>query len=282
LQAGSSPAGLSLPDMNYCGVLASNVQPLFNSPNLSPAGDCLKNTNCLDWPNQSWPGSGDTVSPPLNCPTTTANPPSPQIYFVATQFPVPVDVNLTTYPTSPQGCNTPIQPNNCNQIVMQTAQLTEVAGGTWQPALPLTIIGNGFGNLSNMTLPPVQNSSYLEIADCPNGGTNPPNCSGYWSTATASNCQMVISNWTDAGISVVANLPVGVQDGYEAQNFLMTVLSPLTDVSPWTFPAAAPATAGCPINYKDNLYFTVTNPQGGGATVTAVLVGVSQTGTSPL
>jgi hypothetical protein len=94
---------------------------------------------------------------------------------------------------------------------------------------------------------------------------------------------MFIANWTNTSISLVANLPVGVQDDYLVDNSLSTVLSPLSDFSPFTFPAAT----GCPALYNaatstgDTLTFTVTNPQNTGAPPSAISVTVSATTTSP-
>ena len=94
---------------------------------------------------------------------------------------------------------------------------------------------------------------------------------------------MVISNWTNTSISVVANLFVDLEDGYQAQlGLLNTFLSPLSDVSTVTFPAAAPAMSGCPISPGDNLYFTVANPQGGGPPASLPPIQVSPVGTAPL
>ncbi len=102
----SAPSSTSgLPSAGACGLLPAKV-PAGNGPLYlsSTTLDCGSGSNCTNWPNQSWPGVTGGVSPPLVC--SGASPNTPQIDFVATQFPVPVDASLTTYPTSPQSCNT--------------------------------------------------------------------------------------------------------------------------------------------------------------------------------
>lgn len=251
----TAPAQFSLPDKNYCGVLFSNA-PSLNSPVLGTSNDCTTaNTgaDCVDWPNQYW-SSTNAQPPNLYC--TTANPLSTTIDFVATQFPTPVDT-----PSGPQNCGNPS--NACSQIIEQPLELQ---GGTaWQPPLPITIVGKGFGYLPNVGLPfTLQScggsqscsSNYLEISDCPSGQTCPPTAA-IWDTNLNAPCQMYIANWTDTSISLVANLPVNLQDQYQQLYGLSTVLSPLSDFSPWAVPAAS----GCPVNIGDQLTFTVTNPK---------------------
>jgi hypothetical protein len=109
----------------------------------------------------------------------------------------------------------------------------------------------------------VQDSPYLEISDAEASG-------GSWNTATAITCQMYIADWTETSISLAANLPAGATDAYGV------VLSPVNDVSPMTFAAAA----GCPVAPGDLITFKVTNPQSG-TSVTLPNIPVDPAGTAP-
>ena len=249
------PAGVppSLPSASSCGVLPNNGSPSFNSPT---------SQNQLDFPQQYWPPSA-TYS--LNCGTVAAA--SPQIYFAATQFATPATTEFG------QSCNTAAQPNPCNQIVEQSLQTTE-SSGTWQPPLPVTIVGTNFGFLPSGSLPLVAASSnYLEVN---NDGAG---CGVPWNTNNLlPSCQMYILNWTNTSISLAANLPVGVTDLYQPG----VVLSPLADISPLTFAATPPtSTTGCPIASGDHLTFTITNPQSGAISNPPITLTVSPTGTPP-
>jgi hypothetical protein len=231
-----------LPAESSCGVLPITL-PGFNRPALPDAQ--------VAWPNQYWSSIVNTPPPNLYCPTTESHAPSPAIDFVATQFPTPA---LTYF--GPGVCN--ILPNLCSQIIVQSAQTS------WQPALPVTIVGTGFGFLPNVNLPlAVQDSPYLEISDAEASG-------GSWNTATAITCQMYIADWTETSISLAANLPAGATDAYGV------VLSPVNDVSPMTFAAAA----GCPVAPGDLITFKVTNPQSG-TSVTLPNIPVDPAGTAP-
>jgi hypothetical protein len=236
----------NLPAESSCGVLPS-AQPGFNSPTLS---------NQVDFPNQYWSSTAPATPPNLYCPASQSSASSTAIYFVATQFPTPA---LTEFGAA--ACLT--QPNSCSQIVVQSPQTSELGNGTWPPPLPLTIVGTGFGVLPQSLPTAVQGSPYLEIHNAEASG-------GTWDTAATTYCQMYIANWTNTSISLVANLPVGVRDMYSS-----TVLSPLSDVGPWTFPAAP----GCPVASADKLTFTVTNPQSG-ARVTISSIQVDPAGTT--
>jgi len=240
---------LPLPSATYCGVLPANALPGQNAP--SP-------NQPLDWPTQSWPTSPGPTWPPLNCSPGSAG--SPTIDFVATQFPTPVDTSSVA-----QNCGA--TPNNCSQIVVQSPQTTELAAGTpWQPPLPVTIVGSGFGFLPNL---PQAMASCASPAQCPNLlEISNDDASGAhlstWDTSNGATCQVYIANWTDTSISLVANLQVGLQDDYELAYQSGVYLTPLSDISPASFPAVPPVSAiGCPVAYKDHLYFTVTNPQSG-------------------
>jgi hypothetical protein len=118
--------------------------------------------------------------------------------------------------------------------------------------VPITITGSGFGYLPwGMPVAVSANSSFpLDIQD----GTR-------WNTATTSACQMYITEWSDAKISLVLSERTSVQDMYQtAEHLSNTFLSPVTDVSPFMFAAAA-ATGECPVNAGDSLTITITNPQ---------------------
>jgi hypothetical protein len=146
----------------------------------------------------------------------------------------------------------------------------------------LTIVGAGFGALQQPlpfagyanSLLSSAGTQLLVISDDgnSNGGTG-------WNTSGTA-CQVYIANWTDTAISLVANLPAGVQDFYQDDYGLTAVLSPLDDFSPLTFPGASE----CPVAYNaarggDNLTFTVINPQTG-ASYTTPKIQVSQAGTT--
>jgi len=268
----SAPSQYALPDPNYCGVLPAS-SPNLNAPSLSGQSECQDNgANCLSWPNQFW-SSNSTVPPNLYCPAGAPVEPTTAIYFVATQFPTPVP---TWESGNSENCATSQQPNACNQIVVQSPQTTDApAGSTWQPPLPLTIVGTGFGALPGplpfvgaaSSLKGPGNSQLLTITDEGNG----PGGIG-WSTSGDA-CQVYIANWTDSGIALVVNLPVGVQNYYQQLSSLTSVLSPLGDYSPLTFLPPS----GCPVVAGDTLEFTVTNPQNGHASG-ATTVTVSQAG----
>jgi hypothetical protein len=81
----------TVPSAQYCGVLPSGT-PYVNQPSLSsPQNDCTSSgQNCVNFPEQFW-SSSQGPPPNLYCPTSslTGEPPTPEIYFVATQFPTP-------------------------------------------------------------------------------------------------------------------------------------------------------------------------------------------------
>jgi hypothetical protein len=259
-----------LPPATACGVLPSTPASL-NAPTLGT--NCAgAGANCVQWPNQYWPSSTQTSPPPLNCPATPPSEPATAIYFVATQFPTPA---LTEFPAPANGQTACIsQPGYCSQIVVQSAQVAP--GETpFQPPLPVTIAGAGFGALPQAlpfagpasSLAPL-GSTYLRISSDGNGSGIP------WDTAQNPACQVYIANWTDTSISLEINLSSAMRDGYQIDKGLTTtVLSPLSDVSPLTF-AEAPA---CPVAYSsatggDTLTFTVTNPQNGNSYAAQVTV----------
>jgi hypothetical protein len=107
---------------------------------------------------------------------------------------------------------------------------------------------------------PAQCPNLLEISNDDASGAH----LSTWDTSNGATCQVYIANWTDTSISLVANLQVGLQDDYELAYQSGVYLTPLSDISPASFPAVPPVSAiGCPVAYKDHLYFTVTNPQSG-------------------
>jgi hypothetical protein len=138
--------------------------------------------------------------------------------------------------------------------------------------VPITITGSGFGYLPwGMPVAVSANSSFpLDIQD-----------STGWNTATNSACQMYITEWSDAKISLVLSEQTGQQDWYQtAEHLSNTFLSPVTDVSPWMFAAAAAPTA-CPVNAGDVLTITITNPQTQASVQTTNLPPVATSTTSP-
>jgi len=262
----------NLPDEGYCGRFpisvtdGSPLYPALNNPAVNGA---------VNWPTQYWGLPGDTNNLHLQC-GASGSPFQPQIYFVATQR---TSRAINHSPT----CNTSTQPNPCNQIVAQGPQETwDLPSGQyqWQPALPITIVGTGFGYLPQATLPlAVGSSSYLEIIDDGSGSGQP------WDTNNGAQCQMYIANWTDNNISVIAGVP-----GFPTpqQNGAYVPLPPLDDVSPWTFfqllqGSPPPSDRVCPVAAGDHLTFTVTNPQNpGGPKSSFPPLAVSSTNTPPL
>jgi len=209
------------------------------------------------FPQQYW--SPSPGIPSLSCGTTT--PQSPNIYFVGTQFPIPVN---STYQGSLTGCNQPAAQNNCSQIFVQSTQTTELPGGSpWQPPLPLTVVGKGFGYLPKPSIPYALSScsspqcNPIEVVDDGAGqllGTG-------WDTSSGAGCQMYVTNWSDSVITLYANIPVG------ATNFSQTLLSPLAIASPLTFGITLTnqSTNTCPVAVGDHITVTVNNQQGTGS-----------------
>src|SRR6185312_16171551 len=80
------------PDPAQCGKLPA-VRPGANTPALSANFDCVTTgAHCVDFPNQYWSSSPGATPPYLAC-SASSPAGSPSIYFVATQFPVPVNSN---------------------------------------------------------------------------------------------------------------------------------------------------------------------------------------------
>jgi hypothetical protein len=240
LQAGD------LPSQESCAQFPSNF-PQNNGANSS--------MQAL-FPVQYWPNTnGGTTSPPnLNC-SSGSSAFTPQMDFLATEFTTQAMIsgepgyssNPSTTPSPCDAADTAVGTGNsnpCIQIIQQGLQ----DSSQYQPGLPLTIVGSGFGYLSGL----------------PWAGANPPyvlihDITAGWSTndGNVGNCQLYISDWTDSTISLLVGLPSpdpGVQNGEG------TVLSPLTDMGPKSFFQAAPAST-CPVTVGDKINVTVTNPQ---------------------
>jgi hypothetical protein len=107
---------------------------------------------------------------------------------------------------------------------MQTFAQAPQNNSAWQPPLPLTIVGQGFGYLSGLPWvglnpPKVDIQAYsqppFDAADL------------LWDTANGS-CQVYISDWTDSRISLLVGLP------QSPVNNAGQPLSPLLDMSPQT------------------------------------------------
>jgi hypothetical protein len=257
----ASSQQIQLANESYCGVLPPAVFPGQNAPTTSVP---------LDWPKQTWPTTSGGL-PALNCTTATlpASLPTSTDYveLVATQFPSPVDTT-----GGPQNCGN--ASNSCTQVIEQSTQTTEVPStSSWQPPLPVTIVGSGgFGFLPNL---PQLIQSCANTANCPlriydDGGPGQENHPS-WDNAEGASCQAYIFNWTDTSVSLVVNLQPDLQDGYQsnyengAGSHPLAYLSPLADISPESFPAVSPAsTSGCPVAARDKITITLTNPQTAG------------------
>ena len=207
---------------------------------------------------QYWPSSSTNNPPFLVCGASGSNP--TEIYYVATQFPTPMQTYFAAQTGGAVNYCKAAQAN-CSQIASQETQTTEETVGTaaWQPALPLTIIGTGFGtwlNASGVTQLPIAvagSSSPFPYLDISNGT---------WNTNSNTDCQVYIANWTDNAISVIAPLQTNVQNGYEVYLSATPSIyqSPLEDINWLTF-AAAFGTSQCPVATGGNLTVKVTNPQ---------------------
>jgi hypothetical protein len=283
----SPPTSSGLPPVSACGQVPDLV-PMGNGPlSLNSSGQCPSRLTCVDWPGQSWPEDPNAnVSPPLACCSTTAAG-SPTIDFVATQFSVPVDAtNTGLYPASLQDCSEAYgsQQTPCSQIVYQSPQGTAVASGTLNPPVPITIVGVGFGYLSN--LPQLMTScgngiscasNFLEVSDCAAGDICPPQAYA-WDTSGGAACQVYIAGWTGTSISIIANLPTGATDMYSG-----ATLSPLSDISPLTLMPAQAQNFACPVSAGDTITISVINPQSlsGGTALSIIPQAVSPALTTP-
>ena len=253
-----TPTFSSLPSTSACSAIPSTL-PNPNAPTPS---------NPVDYPLVYWSSTANATPPYLACPSTQ-NTDSTAIYFVATQYPTPA---LTEFGSA--ACTA--ANNSCSQIIVQSTQTTESPGeAAFQPPLPLAITGIGLGFLQQplpyagpaSSLTNAAGAQLLIISDdgAGQGGvewTTDPTQPHY-----ASGCQVYVASWADSGIWLVANIPTGVQDGYLAYQGdapLDTYLSPMSAVSPLTFPGGST----CPVVAGDHLVFPVTNPQGTGYATT--------------
>jgi len=227
-----------LASASYCGILPSAAQAV---PGMTASGVSV------NYPVQYWTGTGA-----LNC--TPAGVRTPNITFVATQR-----TTLATPTVCTPGSNPPVT-NACTQIITQASE----DQGQWKPALPLKIVGTGFGFLPETMLPMAAGSSpYLEVSSDGAGSGQPWDSSHipFWElTGTPTGtCQIYIANWMDSSISLVLGIPAGVSNSTKA----LPLLAP-EDISFQTFMFPLPypnAPLPCPVQAQDNLTFTITNPQ---------------------
>ena len=208
------------------------------------------------WPNTNPNGSG-TQPPQLNCSSAGSGSAAftPQMDFSATEFTTQAMISTEPGYGTPSPCSYEdtlsggANSNPCIQVIKQEVQ----DSSQYQPPLPLTIVGAGFGYLSGLpwagTSPP---NVVVSDDDASHGGLNPWSTNG--ATGSLGNCQVYISDWTDSTISLLVGLPQSIENGAH------TVLSPLTDMSPSSFFQVAPAST-CPVARLDNINVTVTNPQ---------------------
>lgn len=231
----SSQAG-DLPAESSCGQFPSGVFPSGNSTNIT--------SHPSQFPVQYW--NTGTASPPnLNCGNSTSGTFTPEIFYVATQFTTQVKASGEPGTGNPSPCAAQdtltgggSNSNPCIQIFAQAEQ----NNSTWQPPMPLTIVGQGFGYLSGV--PWVGPSpAYVDIQAY---SAQPPAGSLLWDTAFGT-CQVYIADWTDSSISLLVGLP------QNPENVASNPLSPATDMSPQTF--------FCLAAQGSYLQVKVTNPQ---------------------
>lgn len=235
------PGVSMVPAFPTAGTPPSGYAPTNNLSEIYQANQPLHTQN---FPEQYWNLVGGGPQQ-LLCGMVAA--PAPQIDFVGTQFSAPV--GNANFPTSPMHCALAINNNSCSQILYQPTQAAGNMAQNWQPGLPLTIEGTGFGFLPEMTLPYATTSwgstPYLTIED-----VNPQNQFVNWSSPN-SQCQMLILNWSPTTITVVPNVETHMYDGSN------TLVSPLTDTSPFSLSAST----SCAVILGDSITVTVTNPQ---------------------
>ncbi len=253
----------NLPQEDSCGSFPTDSS---GNPILAVGNSAQSGAQAL-FPTQYWPTNGGATTPPyLNCPAggTSGSSVTPSIDFVATQFTTqvqsdsqdPSGVCALSDASNGSGGST----NPCIQIIQQK---TEQEVNTYQPAIPLTIVGSGFGYLSGLPWAGVQSAGvqppYIVVSNDGGSGTHPS-----WNTGDGGlgACQMYIADWTDSSISVLVGLP------QSATNSTGLSLSPLTDMDPVSFFQQTPV-SNCPIAINantgapDNISVTVTNPQSG-------------------
>ena len=225
--------------------------PATGQPSGTPStnvGEITPFQHVQNYPEQYWPSSSITGPEKLACGTST---PAPVINFVGTQFSIPVDNSNFG---GPANCNMPARLNSCSQIFAQPTQGSGNAAGNWQPGLPLTIEGSGFGTLPVINLPYAttgwSSTAYLTIQDL-----NSQNQVNWSSPSLSSNskCQMYILKWSDTSITVVPNVET------TAVNGMGTSLSPLTETNPLSLVASTK----CVVIAGDSITVKVINPQTG-------------------
>ncbi len=224
--------------------------PAAGQPSGTPStnvGEITPFPHVQNYPEQYWPSSSITGPEKLVCGTST---PAPVINFVGTQFSIPVD--NSNFAGSPLHCKLKASLNSCSQIFAQPTQGSGNAAGNWQPGLPLTIEGSGFGTLPVINLPYAttgwSSTAYLTIQDL-----NSQNQVNWSSPSLSSNskCQMYILKWSDTSITVVPNVET------TAVNGMGTSLSPLTETNPLSLVASTK----CVVIAGDRIQVTVINPQ---------------------
>ncbi len=263
---------VNLPAEDSCGLFPTDTS---GNPILALGNGAQNGTQAL-FPTQYWPTGGTTTPPNLNCPASnpSGSKVTPSIDFVATQFTTQVQ---STSQDSGGACAHPDTSNNTNPCIQVIQQITEQESITYQPPLPLTIVGSGFGYLPGLPWAGTAPSTVLITNDGASGTHNT------WSTndGNLGNCQVYIADWTDTSISLLVGLP------NSATNFNGLVLSPLTDMGPLAFFQQTPVST-CPIainsvtHAPDNINVTVTNPQSLQSETLPNAVGVKPTGTTPI
>jgi hypothetical protein len=271
----SQPIGpSSLPSEASCAALSAS------SPSPFPSGNLASISQPSQWPVQLW---GDTAEAPpyLNCGGGSSTF-QPAIYYAGSQFTIeavaanqpgyvaPPNFNtqspcdyLDTY-TPPNGNNAGTNSNPCMQVIQQVTENESTT--TYQPPLPLTIVGTGFGYLSGLprVVSPATSPQYIDAQEWTYPG--PPSGQELWDSNSNStgNCQVYITDWNDTGISLLLGLPPaagagGITNGEQQYLNPLTVMSPMS-FFPKTSNVACPVTYGS-VSQPNYLYVKVTNPQ---------------------
>jgi hypothetical protein len=265
----SPPLGSgSFPSEGSCTALS------VNSPHPFPSGNLANISQLSQFPVQYFSNSAQ-APPYLNCGNGSSTF-LPEIYYAGTQFTVeavasgepgyvpPPSFSATSPCDYPDAASGGLNTNPCIQIIQQATENESTTA--YQPPLPLTIIGKGFGYLSG--LPQASGSpNYLTIQD---------NTAGWVTTSGA--CQVFILDWNDTLISVLLGLP----PNHTVKNGEGQFLNPLADMSPASFFQGTSGTVGCAVKPGDSLTVTVANPQqpaNTGSLAEPVIVGAYSTTT---
>ncbi len=236
--------------------------PLTNKGEIVVPGMPLQLQN---YPEQYWPSTGMTSSQYLVCGTTT---PSPKINFVGTQFSIPVD-DPSIFPADPTNCGMPAAQNMCSQIFAQSIQASGNVNQNWQPGLPLTIEGSGFGTLPAPNLPYATTgwsssaTAYLTVTDL--NSSSQVNWSSPSYNPNGYSCQMYILKWSDTSITVVPNIQLSPTNGES------NTISLITETNPFSLLAST----SCPVTAGDSITVTVINPQNPTATPATINIPVN-------